>query len=209
MSTIIYFADPMCSWCWGAAEAITQLKNQYNEFEFKLVMGGLRPYETRPLDANYRDKLTHHWQEIHQMTGQPFSYDILQTPDFVYNTEPAARAVVTVKKIAPAKVFEFFKAVQHSFYAANKHPHQVETYLDICRELGLPTEEFQQVFESEGIKQTTEAEFQEAKTFYGITGFPTLLLQFGNKAKPIARGYMPYKQMQNNVEQILLKYQAS
>lgn len=206
MHTIIYFADPMCSWCWGAAEAVTQLKSQYNEFDFKLVMGGLRPYETRPLDASYRNKLTHHWQEIHQMTGQPFSYDILQTPDFVYNTEAAARAVVTAKKLNPAKAFEFFKAVQKAFYAASKHPHQLETYLEICEELGLPKEEFQQVFESEGIKQTTEAEFHEAKTFYGITGFPTLLLQYGKKAKPIARGYMPYEQMQKNVEQILLKY---
>ena len=206
MHTIIYFADPMCSWCWGAAEAITQLKKEYNEFDFKLVMGGLRPYETRPLDANYRDKLTHHWQEIHQMTGQPFSFDILQTPDFVYNTEAAARSVVTAKKIASNKAFEFFKAVQKSFYAANKNPHQLDTYLSICQEVGLPQDEFQQVFESDGIKQATEAEFQEAKTFYGITGFPTLLLQLGNKAKPIARGYLAYEQMQKNVEQILLKY---
>lgn len=206
MHTLLYFADPMCSWCWGAAEAITQLKEQYQDFDFKLVMGGLRPYETRPLDTSYKEKLTHHWQKIHQMTRQPFDYAILETPDFVYNTEPAARAVVTVKKISPAMTFDFFKAVQKSFYAENKHPHELTTYLSICEEMGLPAKEFQQAFESEDVKQATETEFHEAKTFYGITGFPTLLLQFGKKAKPIARGYMPYEHMQQNIEQILLKY---
>lgn len=204
-ATILYFADPMCSWCWGAAEAITRLKNQYNEFDFDLIMGGLRPYETRPLDASYRDKLTRHWQHIHEMTGQPFSYDILQTPNFVYNTEAAARAVVTVKKINPTMTFAFFKTVQKSFYAENKNPHELSTYLGICQSMGIPEASFKTSFDTEAIKEATIEEFEQAKSFYGVTGFPTLLLKFGNKAKPIARGYMSFDQMQQNIEQILLK----
>lgn len=204
--TILYFADPMCSWCWGAAPAVSRLKEQYHHFDFELVMGGLRPYETRPLDATTRQKLIHHWQQIAETTQQPFDTSILQTPNFVYNTEAAARAVITVKKKHPDLSFRFFKAVQQSFYAQAKDPQQLQTYLDICQELGIETEAFAHFFNSEAAKEATEEEFAQAKTFYGITGFPTLLLKFGTKAKPIARGYMPYEQMQNNIEHILTKY---
>jgi putative protein-disulfide isomerase len=204
--SIIYFADPMCSWCWGAAPAITRLKEQYNDFNFELVMGGLRPYESRPLDAATRQKLEHHWQQIGDATGQPFDPTILQTSGFVYNTEAAARAVVTVKKNNPAMTFVFFKAVQKAFYAEVKNPHQLATYVTICDNLGIDSEAFTRFFTSEEAKEAAEEEFTQAKTFYGITGFPTLLLKFGNKAKPIARGYMPYEQMQKNIEQILMKY---
>lgn len=204
--TILYFADPMCSWCWGAAPAITRLKEQYNDFDFELMMGGLRPYETRPLDASTRQKLVHHWQQIAEATQQPFDTSILQTPNFIYNTEAAARAVVIVKKSHPDLSFSFFKAVQRAFYAQAQDPQQLQTYTAICQELGIDSEAFARAFASEAAKDATEEEFSQAKTFYGITGFPTLLLKFGTKAKPIARGYMPYEQMQQNVEHILAKY---
>ncbi|WP_299455776.1 DsbA family protein [uncultured Microscilla sp.] len=204
--TIRYFADPMCSWCWGAAASVTRLKEQYHEFDFELIMGGLRPYETRPLDANSRDKLIQHWRQIGEATEQPFDETILHTPGFVYNTEAAARAVVTVKKINPAMTFVFFKAVQKAFYAEGKHPQQLSTYLELCQNMGISAEEFARIFELQTTKEATEEEFMRAKTFYGITGFPTLLLQFGAKAKPIARGYLPYEQMEQNIEQILMKY---
>jgi putative protein-disulfide isomerase len=102
--------------------------------------------------------------------------------------------------------FVFFKAVQKAFYAEVKNPHQLATYVTICDNLGIDSEAFTRFFTSEEAKEAAEEEFTQAKTFYGITGFPTLLLKFGNKAKPIARGYMPYEQMQQNIEQILMKY---
>ncbi len=47
---LLYFADPMCSWCYGFAPQILQEKSNYPEIDFQLVMGGLRPFgrETMP-----------------------------------------------------------------------------------------------------------------------------------------------------------------
>ena len=46
----IYFADPMCSWCWGFAPVIEQtLRRRYGEaIPVRLVLGGLRPGPPSP-----------------------------------------------------------------------------------------------------------------------------------------------------------------
>ncbi|MEO1653156.1 MAG: DsbA family protein, partial [Bacteroidota bacterium] len=131
---LIYVGDPMCSWCWGAALEITQLKTHYSEeFDFRLLLGGLRPGTTHPWKASQRQYLRKHWEEIAHMTGQPFRFDILAEEGFIYDTEIPSRAVYVCRLIAPDKEFSFFKAVQFAFYAQNKDTNQLETYLDICK----------------------------------------------------------------------------
>ncbi len=40
---LIFVLDPMCSWCWGFAPVIEQLREtQADNYNFSLVMGGLR-----------------------------------------------------------------------------------------------------------------------------------------------------------------------
>jgi len=43
-----YFADPMCSWCWGFSPVIETLRDEYRErMKTALVLGGLRPAPPR------------------------------------------------------------------------------------------------------------------------------------------------------------------
>jgi putative protein-disulfide isomerase len=50
-----YFADPMCSWCWGFSPVIETLRDAYRDrMKIALVLGGLRPGETAPLTATGR-----------------------------------------------------------------------------------------------------------------------------------------------------------
>lgn len=198
--TLIYFADPMCSWCWGAAPAITQLKEEFaDSVNFKLVMGGLRPHNTQKMSEKAKKNLLHHWQEIGEMTGQDFQYHILNDENFIYDTEPAARAVVSIREIKPEVEFDFFKKVQYAFYAENQNPTQVKTYEEICNHYTIDYLFFKEKFESEEMKEKTEDDFDFTRQF-GVNGFPALLLQVGEKAKPIARGYLPYKQLLQNFE---------
>jgi putative protein-disulfide isomerase len=56
---IIYVGDPMCSWCYGFAPEITELKEKLTDYEFKLVLGGLRPGGTET-NADLGEFLAHH-----------------------------------------------------------------------------------------------------------------------------------------------------
>ena len=110
-TTIIYIGDPMCSWCYGFAPEITKVKEHYSDFDFRLVMGGLRPNGTETM-KDLDSFLKHHWKDVNKASNQPFKYDILDDKSFVYDTEPACRATVVVRAMAPEKEFEFFKAIQ-------------------------------------------------------------------------------------------------
>ena len=51
---LIYVADPMCSWCYGFGKTLSDLQDapaEDEQFALMLVMGGLRPYTTQPMDA--------------------------------------------------------------------------------------------------------------------------------------------------------------
>ena len=90
-----YFADPMCSWCWGFTPAIGAIKESYSDrLKIALMLGGLRPGTTEPVTPKFREETLHHWQDVHKMTGQPFTFEGAMPEGFVYDTEPASRAVI-------------------------------------------------------------------------------------------------------------------
>ena len=56
----IYFADPMCSWCYGFAPTVRALRRRYGEvLPIRVVMGGLRPGTTEPMPEKARRGLVH------------------------------------------------------------------------------------------------------------------------------------------------------
>ncbi|HEY9218115.1 MAG TPA: DsbA family protein, partial [Phenylobacterium sp.] len=71
---LIYFADPMCSWCYGFAPVIEQVAERYaGVLPIQLVMGGLRPGTADPMSDAARTSLLGHWREVAAATGQPFT----------------------------------------------------------------------------------------------------------------------------------------
>ena len=115
---LIYFGDPMCSWCWGISPQLFELEYAAAEqgIPFRLVMGGLRPGGGDPWNEQFTGFLRHHWEEVNQKSGQPFNQDLLGTDFFQYDTEPSFRAVVIVRDMHPALSHRFYEYVQHHFY---------------------------------------------------------------------------------------------
>ncbi|MEM7040758.1 MAG: DsbA family protein [Bacteroidota bacterium] len=189
---IVYVGDPMCSWCWGIAPALQQLREAWAEKAgFSLLLGGLRPHGTERLDAKMSSFLRHHWEKVAQVSGQPFKYDLLHQEDFVYDTEPACRAVRVVRELAPEAEFDFFKAVQHAFYAENKNPHEVETYLELCKDFDIDGTAFQHAFESKVYKDAVKGDFMLAARM-GVRSFPTVLLKMKEELHVLAMGYASF-----------------
>lgn len=197
---LIYVFDPMCSWCYGFSPELNKIKEKYGAYvEFKMVAGGLRPGATEVMDKKLKDFLRHHWEEISRRTSQPFSYGILEWNDFIYDTEPASRAIVTVRNIRPESEFEFFKAVQKAFYQENKNTTKTETYLDLIKTFDIDNDKFTTLFQSEEMKNQTANDFMLAGAL-GVKGFPALLLKKGDKVKMITYGYTTFEKMDKTLE---------
>ncbi|HEX9812969.1 MAG TPA: DsbA family protein, partial [Burkholderiales bacterium] len=119
--TLWYFADPMCSWCWGFAPVLSAIMDTYEDrLQLALMMGGLRPGTTQPMPAPMRAEILHHWEEVRRRSGQPFRFDGALPVGFVYDTEPACRAVVAMLELDRAAAFPYFKSIQSAFYAEGK-----------------------------------------------------------------------------------------
>jgi putative protein-disulfide isomerase len=186
-----YFADPMCSWCWGFSSAIETVRIDYRErMKIALVLGGLRPGETAPMTAARREEMLHHWQQVNERTGQAFRFEHALPEGFVYDTEPASRAVVTIGGLNPTLIFPLFKAIQTAFYAEGRDVTQPGVLVDLAATLGVDAAAFLHAFDSDSARSKTQAHFRQARQA-GVRGFPTLILQQDAQLNPVCNGCLP------------------
>jgi putative protein-disulfide isomerase len=174
-SELLYIADPMCSWCWGFSPVIDAVKDHFqDQLPVRILMGGLRPGTTEPMVDGMKADISGHWKHVQQATGQPFDLTFFDREGFVYDTEPASRAVVAVRNMEPTLVFEFLKKVQEAFYAMNRDVTDPDVLAAIAEESGQNREAFRVEIDTEETITETWMDFETSRRL-GVTGFPTLL----------------------------------
>ena len=193
---IIYFGDPMCSWCWGFSPVIRNISQTYaDEAPVSIVLGGLHAFDTEPMNEGYKATIRHHWEDVGKATGAVFDYAFFDRKGFVLDTEPACRAAVTVRDMDQSKLLHFYDSISRSFYSENKDTTDLGTFKLLATEAGLDADAFQEQFESDVIKETTRNDFEYAKGL-GITGFPTVVVKEtegeDTKLALLSGGYQPY-----------------
>jgi putative protein-disulfide isomerase len=198
-----YFADPMCSWCWGFSPVIETLRDDYRErIKIALVLGGLR-HETSPMTATQREDILHHWHAVQARTGQPFRFDNALPEGFVYDTEPACRAVVSVGGIEPSLTFPLFKAIQAAFYGGGRDVTQPGVLAELAAGLGVEVTPFLQAFDSDAARSRTQAHFRQARQA-GVRGFPTLIMQQDAQLHTVCNGWQALDAVRAAIDRSLL-----
>lgn len=190
MANLLYFADPMCSWCYGYSNVISALASTHS---VQTIMGGLRGAETPPMGAEMRQKIQDHWQHVRDASirdGMPVEFDFENgLPEgFVYNTEPACRAVVIVQQWKPDSVLPFMAAIQKQFYGQGKDVTQATRLAAIAEDFGFNAAEFLQRFDSAEAAATTREHFVTTQQF-GVSGFPALMVEHQGEWHPVSMGY--------------------
>ncbi|MBU2580157.1 MAG: DsbA family protein [Alphaproteobacteria bacterium] len=189
MKALIYFADPMCSWCWGFTPQIQKLGAYFSErLPIGLVMGGLRAGTSEPVDAKMKDYLRSAWTSVAERSGQPFDFSFLDRDGFVYDTEPACRAVVTIRDLAPENALTFFTSIQRAFYADGFDPTATDTLADLAVAAGVARDDFIAAFEGVPMALKTAEDFQLGQRI-GVRGFPTLVASDENGLRLVSSGY--------------------
>jgi putative protein-disulfide isomerase len=209
---IWYIADPMCSWCWGFSPVVQRLQERYaDKINFSLVLGGLRPYTQETINDDLREEILGHWRDVQRLTGQEFCFEGAMGPGFVYNTEPANRAVIVVSGLFAENTFDYLKAVQRAFYVGNRDVTQALVLWDILQSVvgdaaSLTEEEFIHRFNSDDIKQKTKAHFIQSRNL-GVRGFPTMILQDEQRYYLLNSGYQPFDELKREIDAYLEKSQ--
>lgn len=180
---LVYFADPMCSWCWGFAPTVAALTAHFGErLPIALIMGGLRAGNRKPMTDKDKGYIREHWEHVHKASGQPFDFTFFDRDGFVYDTEPACRAVVAMRRLDPDHMLDYFAALQRAFYADGRDVTRADTLADIAGETGVDRQAFVQALASPEARNETARDFLTTQEL-GVRGFPTLL------AGDLASGY--------------------
>ena len=205
--SLIYIGDPMCSWCYGFAVPLTQLLDRFPDTPLQLVLGGLRAGNTQVMDETLKSRLRGAWTGVAERSGQPFSHALLEREDFVYDTEPACRAVATVREHAPQLALVMYHAIQQAFYADGRDVTKPAVLGEIWDEVHGRTKEawghidFLRDLESEAMHQRTQDDFEQARR-WGVSGFPTLLAVLDGQAQVLSSGYAEAEVLAERLAQI-------
>ncbi|MDE3737684.1 MULTISPECIES: DsbA family protein [Pseudomonas] len=186
----------MCSWCWGFAPVVEALAGQAAaaDVPLQLVAGGLRTGHGAALDAHTKRYILEHWQAVNQATGQPFRFEGALPEGFVYDTEPACRALVVARGLAPELAWPLVKLIQQAFYAEGRDVTQASTLVALAEQAGIPRIEFAQGFDAASSHEATVADFTWVQDL-GIAGFPTLLAERNGQLALLTNGYQPLDEL--------------
>jgi len=172
---LIYFADPMCSWCYGFSPVIEDIRRAFGRaLPIRVIMGGLRPGTDTPMTEAAKAEVAGHWAHVHEATGLPFDPAALEREGFLYDTDPAARAVVVVRRDGEELAVRYLARVQRAFYAEAQDVTSGEVLADLAAELGVERDRFVAQWASEEAKAETWRDYAISQRA-GVTGFPTLV----------------------------------
>jgi putative protein-disulfide isomerase len=203
---LAYMADPMCSWCWGFSPVIEQLRADYaDQLPFDVVMGGLRAGAVKPLTAGQRRIILHHWSEIAAYTGAAFATEHALPDGFVYDTEPACRAVVVARQMKSELALPMLKTLHAAFYAEGRDVTRQDVLVELAAEAGLNAGSFEQAFDSEQARQAARSDFARAAEA-GVTGYPSLCVTREGHSFPLITGYQPLAQARQMIDRVLDKF---
>ena len=193
----------MCSWCWGFSPVLQQIRQQFqDQLAFSVIVGGLRSGTSEILNAELKQYIRGHWTEVNQMTGQPFSFDFFNRDNFIYNTEPACRAIVTIRNLKPNLVFSYFESLHYSFYVENHDITTTEVLSSNAGKFGVGNDAFQRTFNSQKIIDETSSDFETARRM-GVFSFPSLVVKEAKKIIPVSRGYQTSDALSPRLKEIL------
>lgn len=200
---LLFFADPMCSWCWGFAPQFDKVHAAIKgRAQLHVIMGGLRPGTEKAWDREMRDYIRHHWQDVEAKTGQPFDYARFKNDNFIYDTEPGCRAVASARMLDPDTASGMLEALHRGFYAEGLDVTDANVLADIAAAQGLDRARFLALFSSAEARAEVTFDFNRTRAF-GVTGFPAIVCADDGQYAFLTLGYRPFNAMAPLLEEWL------
>ena len=156
--------------------------------------GRLAHRQRRGAGADYLALYPEHWQAVTDATGQPFKREGALPDGFVYDTEPACRAIVTARSLAPDCAWKLLGLIQRAFYVEGRDVTLAPVLVELAEQAGIPRIEFAGEFDRADQHAATAADFTWVQDL-GIAGFPTLLAERNGQLALLTNGYQPLSEL--------------
>jgi putative protein-disulfide isomerase len=200
---LIYFADTMCSWCYGFAPEMNRVLLEVGErVDLILQSGGLRPFQTEPLREADKPRFRGYREKVAEASSQPFDWSFFDRVGYIMDTEPASRAVVTMGTLNVGAAYAYMHAIQRAYFAMNDDIRDAAILAGYAGQFEIDPAVFLENFQSDAMKEATKQDFALAQRF-GVNGFPTLVLLKDRAGYQITVGYQKAEAVIESIERAL------
>jgi len=190
MRTLLYFHDPMCSWCWAFRPVWQAIREGLpSDVRVRQLLGGLAPDTEIPMPLELRYKIREIWMTIQRaVPGTEFNFDFWKRCTPRRSTYPACRAVIAARRQGREFEDPMMVAIQRAYYLEARNPSDDATLVALAGEIGLDVGWFSADLSDSGIQEELQAEIGFGRGL-GVCGFPTLMMQDGEGYRSIELDY--------------------
>lgn len=202
-----YFFDPLCSWCYGFSPVIEQLHKSYHELiELEIISAGMiTGDQAGPIEevAPYIKTVCRDVERVTGITfGEAFVTDVLEDGRTIFNSMTPSQAMSVIKLRKPERAFLYAADLQRGIYKEGQAPEDLEWYRPLARKYDIVPKFFLDLMHSEEVQRSTIMDFMKTGQF-GVTGFPTLLLEKNGEHHVITKGYSRLPDVVRNIEELI------
>jgi putative protein-disulfide isomerase len=189
----------MCAWCYGFTAVVRRLAALWRgRLQVQVKLGNLQAYATEPLKREERERLATSWHWVQQRTHLPFDFRFFLQKHYVFDTEPASRALLCLRLLKPVLTLEVLRAMHSTFFADGQDLTDVAVLVRIAGIFGVSENLFLTLFESEEVMQQLDEEF-DFITSLGATNFPSVYLQTRQGAELISKGFCQLDELEQRL----------
>ncbi|MCC9166834.1 DsbA family protein [Pontibacter harenae] len=198
--TLLYITNPMCNWCYGFTPVVRRLNALWQgRLNIRVLLAPFQAHAKDPVSADEKERLAVAWHRVQERTNQPFDYRIFTKKNaFVYNTEPACRALLCVRLLRPVLTLEVLRAMHSAFYADGKDLTDVRELVKIAGLFGISENLFLTLYESDEVIAQLEDEFNYVHNL-GVTSFPSIYIETTHGPEPLTKGYFELHELEERL----------
>ncbi|MGI1659348.1 MAG: DsbA family protein [Desulfitobacterium sp.] len=208
---IVQFTDPVCTWCWGSEPLLRKLETRFgDQLKVKFIMGGLVK-DIRDFYDGFNDiggdaehsnrQIAKHWLEASARHGMP-----VQSEGFnlFSNENPSSYPQNIAYKAAQMESDEladkFLRRIREATETEARQTNRLEVLIELATEVGLDVAKFIERY-TDGSAEKAFMEDLQLVVRYGVRGFPTFLVKYGEK-EVLMRGYQNYEAIKSVIKAV-------
>ena len=189
-TTLYYFHDPMCSWCYAFAPVWTKIRQQLPaDLDVQYVLGGLAPDSDEPMPAETSAYVQEQWRKVMQkVPGTQFNFAFWEKCQPRRSTFPACRAVLLSRQQGSEYEIAMIRAIQQAYYREARNPSDTDTLCALAQQIGLDADAFAAALHTDTTRQALLADINFAHSIGG-SSFPSLILLHNVTIQPVQYDY--------------------
>ncbi len=203
---IIYVYDALCGWCYGFRPVIRRLYETYaDQFEFDVLSGGMMTGARVKPVAESMGYIEQAYKVVEEHTGVRFGAaylnGLLKAGTYRSDSEKPGVAMTLFKRQAPKHAVAFASTLQRALYYDGIDLNVDAHYGPLVEPYGLRPDDFVAGLSDAAVWEQTRAEFHLVAQL-GVNGFPSVIVDVGGRLYQIARGYLPYEPLEENLMRV-------